>query len=66
MLLLEAGNVHASSGTRWFILPLIGLGFAVAMYAARVFPLSEDCAIANPPTEPEPRQSGADKRDEGP
>lgn len=64
MLLLIVINILTSPETLWFIWPLFGWGFAVALHGARVFLLRERNTIVDALTEQELRKSGGQKRDE--
>ena len=59
MVLLVVINLLTSPGTIWFIWPLIGWGFAVALHGMRVFLLADKNVILDALTERELRQSGA-------
>ena len=65
MVLLVVINLLTSPGTMWFIWPLIGWGFAVALHGVRVFLMADRDTIVDALTEYELRHSGAEKRDEG-
>lgn len=65
MLLLVVINLLTSPGTIWFIWPLIGWGFAVALHGARVFLLGDRNTVIDALTERELRHSGADKGGQG-
>ncbi|MBJ3764509.1 2TM domain-containing protein [Maribius pontilimi] len=60
--LLATINMITSSGTIWFIWPLIGWGLAVALHGARVFLLGDKTAIIDALTEDELRR---DREDQG-
>ena len=64
MVLLVIINLLTSSGTLWFIWPLLGWGLAVALHGAGVFLLGGRNTILDAMTEHELRKSGTDKRDE--
>ena len=49
----------------WFIWPLIGWGFAVALHGMRVFLLTDRNDLVEALTERELRQSGVGKSEEG-
>jgi hypothetical protein len=61
MVLLVVINLVTSPGAIWFIWPLIGWGFAVALHGMRVFLLSDRNQIVDALTERELRHSGAGK-----
>jgi len=65
MVLLVVINVMTSPNVIWFIWPLIGWGFAVALHGMRVFLLADRNEIVDALTERELRQSGVGKTDEG-
>ena len=62
MLLLVIINLVTAPGTLWFVWPLIGWGFAVALHGARVFLLADRSAIIDAMTERELRQTRVDER----
>lgn len=63
MVLLVIINVLTSPGAIWFIWPLIGWGFAVALHGMRVYLLADKTVVLDALTERELRQSAADKTD---
>ena len=63
MMLLLVVNIVTSPGTLWFIWPLMGWGFAVALHGARVFLLSGRNAIIEAMTERELHSSGPDRHE---
>lgn len=65
MVLLVIINLVTSPGNIWFIWPLIGWGFAVALHGLRAFWLADKNDIVDALTERELRQSGMDKSEEG-
>lgn len=65
MVLLVIINLVTSPGDIWFIWPLIGWGFAVALHGLRVFVLADRKDILDVLTERELRQSGAINPKEG-
>jgi len=65
MVLLVVINLLTSPGIIWFIWPLIGWGFAVALHGLRVFLLSDRSEIVDALTERELRHLGTGKTDEG-
>jgi hypothetical protein len=65
MVLLVIVNLVTSQGHIWFIWPLIGWGFAVALHGLRVFVLADRNDILDALTERELRQSGMGKPKEG-
>lgn len=65
MVLLVVINLLTSPGVIWFIWPLFGWGFAVALHEVRVFLLSDRNKIIDALTERELRNSGAGEADEG-
>ncbi|MCP5074637.1 MAG: 2TM domain-containing protein [Rhodobacteraceae bacterium] len=60
MLLLVIINLVTSRHAIWFVWPLIGWGFAVALHGLRVFALSDKNAILDALTERELRHSNTD------
>ncbi len=66
MVLLVVINLVTSPGAIWFIWPLIGWGFAVALHGLRVFLLSDRNAIVDALAERELRRSAGRKTGEGP
>ena len=65
MVLLVIVNLVTSLGDIWFIWPLIGWGFAVALHGLRVFVLADRNDILDALTERELRQSDMGKPKEG-
>lgn len=65
MVLLVVINLLTSSGTLWFVWPLIGWGLAVALHGAQVFLLADKNTIIDTLTERELKQSGTEKNDKG-
>jgi len=65
MVLLVVVNIMASPNVIWFIWPLIGWGFAVALHGMRVFLLADRNQIVEALTERELRRSGVSKTDDG-
>jgi len=65
MVLLVAINLLTSPREIWFMWPLIGWGFAVALHGVRVFFLADKNVIIDAMTENELRQSSAGKTDAG-
>lgn len=63
MVLLVVINLVTSPATLWFIWPLIGWGFAVALHGTRVFLLADNNTIVDALTEQELRKSGSKKLD---
>jgi multidrug efflux pump subunit AcrB len=61
MVLLVIINVLTSPETIWFIWPLIGWGFAVALHGMRVYLLADKSVVLDTLTERELRLSAADK-----
>lgn len=61
MGLLVVINLLTSPGYLWFVWPLIGWGFAVALHGARVFLLADKNTIIDALTEDELRRSDAGK-----
>lgn len=61
MVLLVVVNMVTSLGAIWFIWPLIGWGFAVALHGVRVYLLADRDVIVDALTERELRHLGADK-----
>lgn len=61
MVLLVIINVLTSPGAVWFIWPLIGWGFAVALHGMRVYLLADKTVVLDALTERELRRSAADK-----
>jgi glucan phosphoethanolaminetransferase (alkaline phosphatase superfamily) len=61
MVLLVIINVLTMPGAIWFIWPLIGWGFAVALHGMRVYLLADKTAVLDALTEQELRKSAADK-----
>lgn len=59
MALLVVINLVTAPGHIWFIWPLIGWGFAVAVHGLRVFLLADRTDIVDAMTERELRQMGA-------
>ena len=59
MTLLVLINLMSSPGTLWFIWPLIGWGFAVALHGVRVFLLADRNAVIEKLTERELHRSSA-------
>ncbi len=65
MIFLVIINLVTSPGTIWFIWPLIGWGFAVALHGLRVYLLADKNIILDALTERELRQSGTSKLHDG-
>jgi hypothetical protein len=65
MVLLVVINLLTSPGTAWFIWPLIGWGFAVALHGVRVFLLADRNTMIDTLTKHELRHTGAGKNDVG-
>jgi len=65
MVLLVIVNLVTSPGDLWFIWPLFGWGFAVALHGLRVFVLADRNDILDALTERELRQSAVGKPKEG-
>lgn len=63
MVLLVLINVLTLPGTIWFIWPLIGWGFAVALHGVRVYLLADKTVVLDALTERELRQGAAHKTD---
>lgn len=63
MVLLVLINVLTSPGTIWFIWPLIGWGFAVALHGVRVYLLADKTVVLDALTERELRHMAGDKPD---
>ena len=63
MALLVVINLVTSPGTVWFIWPLLGWGFAVALHGMRVYLLADRNEIVDVLTESELRQSGVGNMD---
>lgn len=61
MVLLVIINVLTSPGAIWFIWPLIGWGFAVALHGMRVYLLADKSVVLDALTERELRSSAVDK-----
>ena len=61
MGLLVVINLITSPGTSWFIWPLIGWGFAVALHGVQVFLLAERDVVIDALTERELRHSSTGK-----
>lgn len=66
MVLLVVINLVTSPGMIWFIWPLIGWGFAVALHGLRVFLLSDRNEILDALTERELRHPRAGRTDDSP
>ena len=64
IVLLAVINFMTSPNVIWFIWPLIGWGFAVALHGMRVFLLADRNEMVDTLTERELRQSSAGKTDE--
>ena len=62
MVLLVVINLMTSPKEAWFVWPLIGWGFAVALHGVRVFLLADKNAVIDALTEQELRHSSADKK----
>ena len=62
MVLLVVTNLVMSPQQIWFIWPLIGWGFAVALHGVRVFLLADKNWIIEAMTEHEYRQSPAGRK----
>jgi hypothetical protein len=65
MVFLVIINLVTSPGDIWFIWPLIGWGFAVALHGMRAFWLADKSDIIDALTERELRQSAMGKQKEG-
>jgi hypothetical protein len=65
MVLLVVINLFTSPRGLWFVWPLIGWGFAVALHGARVFLLADKSAVIDALTERELRDSPAGRTDGG-
>tara|TARA_R110002049_G_scaffold195912_1_gene365057 strand:- start:105 stop:398 length:294 start_codon:yes stop_codon:yes gene_type:complete len=65
MVLLVIINLVTSPREIWFVWPLIGWGFAVALHGVRVFLLADKNVVIDKLTERELRHSSADKTDWG-
>lgn len=65
MVLLIIINLVTSPQVFWFVWPLIGWGFAVALHGVRVFLLADKNVIVDALTERELRHSSAGKTDAG-
>ena len=65
MVLLVIINPVTSPQVAWFVWPLIGWGFAVALHGMRVFLLTDKNVIIDALTEHELRNSSAVKTDGG-
>ena len=63
MVLLVLVNVLTLPGTIWFIWPLIGWGFAVALHGVRVCLLADKAVVLDALTERELRHIEAHKTD---
>jgi hypothetical protein len=63
MVLLVLVNVLTLPGTIWFIWPLIGWGFAVALHGVRVYLLADKAVVLDALTERELRHIEAHKTD---
>ena len=63
MVLLVLVNVLTLPGTIWFIWPLIGWGFAVALHGVRVYLLADKAVVLDALTERELRHMAAHKTD---
>ncbi len=61
MVLLVLINVLTLPGTFWFIWPLIGWGFAVALHGVRVYLLADKNVVLDTLTERELRHNAAHK-----
>ena len=61
MVLLVLINVLTLPGTIWFIWPLIGWGFAVALHGVRVYLLADRTVVLDALTERELRHMAAHK-----
>lgn len=66
MALLIIINVVTSPGALWFIWPLIGWGFAVALHGVGVYFLADKSAFVDALTERELRHSATPKANPGP
>lgn len=65
MVMLVIINLLTSPQVVWFVWPLIGWGFAVALHGVRVFLLADKNVIIDALTEQELRHSSAGKTDGG-
>jgi len=65
MVLLVVINMLTSPNVVWFVWPLIGWGFAVALHGVRVFLLADRNVVIDALTERELRHAGKDNRDKG-
>lgn len=65
MVLLVVVNLVTSPREIWFVWPLIGWGFAVALHGVRVFLLADKNAVIDKLTEREMRHTSAGKTDWG-
>ncbi|WP_017929109.1 2TM domain-containing protein [Limimaricola hongkongensis] len=65
MVLLVVINVFTSPENTWFIWPLVGWGFAVALHGVRVYFLADRKTVIDALTENELRRSGIEKRSDG-
>jgi hypothetical protein len=63
MVLLVLVNLVTSPRQMWFVWPLIGWGFAVALHGARVFLLADKNVLIDKMTEQELRRSSAGEID---
>jgi multidrug efflux pump subunit AcrB len=63
MVLLVLINLMTSPEAIWFIWPLVGWGFAVALHGVRVFLLADKNAVIEKLTERELRRSSAEEID---
>ena len=65
MVLLVVVNLVTSPREIWFVWPLIGWGFAVALHGVKVFLLTDKNVVIDKLTEQELRNSSASKTDWG-
>ena len=65
MVLLVVINLLTSPQVVWFVWPLIGWGFAVALHGVRVFLLADKNVIIDALTKHELRHSSAGKAEGG-
>ena len=63
MVLLVAINMATSPDVLWFIWPLIGWGFAVALHGVGTFLLPDRTAMIDALTERELRRNGGARHD---
>lgn len=63
MVLLVVINLLTLPGPIWFIWPLIGWGFAVALHGVGVYLLADKSAVLDALTERELRNGAADRTD---